>query len=500
MEDKQRRSCWMTGQAPDFPPLSGDESAEAVIVGGGLCGLLTAYELLQKGKNNLVLLEAEDICSGVSAYTTAKITSQHRLIYRNILDSLGKSYAEEYAAANQQAVARFWEIAAAEDIGCDLAACDAIVYARTEEGAKLLKKELEAARELKLPAEPASSCELPFPVKSALCFHGQARFHPLKFAYRLAEVLQQRGVRIYGHTRALRLEGLTVDTDRGKARGEAVILCTHYPFVNFPGLYFAKIIQSRSYVLALSGPSMPDAMYIDCDEDGYSVRGHQDEAGQLLLFGGCGHKSGHEQETDHYAELRQAAERYYPGAQVKYAWSAQDCMTHDKIPYIGRLRQAGDHVYIASGFNKWGMTGSMAAAGILSDLVAAQNGRYRRVFSPDRPDAAMQAGSFLKESTDTAANFVKGYLRIPEQKAEELKNGEGGIVSWRGKRAGAYRDEAGKFHVVGPVCTHMLCPLNWNQDERTWDCPCHGSRFDIDGAVLGNPAVEPLERYEIEKA
>lgn len=487
-------SCWQTEAPPEFEKLSGDMHAATVIVGGGLCGLLCAYELLERGAGDVVILEAEGVCSGTTARTTAKITSQHGLIYHRLLSGLGTQLARQYADANREAVERFRELAEKENIECGMKTCDAYLYTRDADGWKQIEDEAEAARKLGLEADVTDRCELPFTIASAVRFHGQAQFHPLRFAYRLAELLRERGVRIYGHTPALALEDRVVVTEAGRVTGENIVICTHYPFVNLKGFYFMRMVQERSYVVALKGAQPLENMYLGCAGSGYSFRSAEAGGESLLLFGDSAHKTGHKLDHEHYAELERMAKHLYPQSSAAFRWSAQDCMTNDSLPFAGHYEQLGDRVYVAAGFNKWGMTGSMAAARVVSDLIVTGKSDFMDVYSPQRKNFSMRAGKFFTEAGDTAANFVRGYFSVPGKDVSELKNEEGGIVGYGGGKIGAYRDGEGSFHCVKPVCTHLNCPLVWNGEERTWECPCHGSRFDMDGNVLNNPALHALER------
>jgi glycine/D-amino acid oxidase-like deaminating enzyme/nitrite reductase/ring-hydroxylating ferredoxin subunit len=495
MEEIHFQSCWKTVKPPEFSRLEGDCNADAVIVGGGMCGLLCAYELLRKGVRDIVILEADRILNGTTAGTTGKITSQHGLIYAALEKKMGTRAAWQYAKANEEAVSRFGQIVRAENIDCDFVPCDAYLYACTQEGAERAREEAETARRLSIDASFAKTCgELPFPIKGAVKFSGQAEFHPMKFACRLAEILRDRGVKIYEKTPAVALDDNRILTGAGYVYGKNVLLCSRYPFTNLRGFYFARIVQNRSYLAALRDAPELSGMYLDCEETGLSFRSARAGGEKFLLLGWGAHKSGHETSVPHYEKLKEEAKRLYPASSVSYLWSAQDCETNDGIPLIGRYRQFGDRVYLATGFRKWGMTESMAAAGILSDLIVSGKSEVADVFSPERADFGMRAGKFFREAADTAANFLRGYTEIPKGGVAELKNGEGKIVEFEGAKIGAYRDEEGGLHGVRPVCTHMHCPLQWNPEDHTWDCPCHGSRFDADGNILEGPAFLPLEK------
>lgn len=493
MEESGSKSLWQTEKAPEFPKFNGSGAARVVIVGGGICGLLCAYELLRGGEKDIVVLEARKICGGTTAHTTGKITALHGLFYQKLLDVFGEGAAREYAAANRDAIEEYRRIVQREGIGCDLAPCSAYTYALDEEGAKRVEAEAQAARRASLDARVVHDCELPFPIRSAVMLEDQARFHPLKFCYRLAGLLQREGVKIYEDSGAVDLEDGTVCLRDGSVHGRSVVICTHYPYVNFRGLYFARIIQRRSYVAALEGAPKLDGMYLDCADAGDSFRSQEWQGGSLILLGRFDHKSGHETGTAHYELLEQEAQRLYPGCRVKFRWSAQDCETADGLPYVGRYRQMRGNVYLATGFRKWGMTGSMAAAQRLSRMILSGEEKAP-AFSPERSDFSAQAGTIARETADTAANFLHGYFEVPPRSVSELENGRGGLAEYGGGRIGAYRDEDGGLHGVNPVCPHMGCPLKWNAEERTWDCPCHGSRFDLQGRVIEGPACRGLDR------
>lgn len=493
---EQHPSFWQLQKAPEFSPLQGDMQTNTVIVGGGICGLLCAYFLYKQGVSDLAIIEANEILSGVTAGTTAKITSQHGLIYAKLLQGMGEDAALEYAAANDNAVRLFREIAQKEGIDCDFEDCSAYVYALTDAYLPSVEDEVRAAQKLGIAATFETQTELPFPVKGAVKFPSQSYFHPLKFATAICGILSKAGCKIYTHTKATGAETGIVHTDRGNIRAEHILSCSHYPFIDKHSLLFSKVYQSRSYVAALKGAAPIRDMYIDCAEGGLSFRPQKDENGEdLLLFGAYDHKTGHEDKLLHYDDLLKEAQKLYPGSQAAYQWSAQDCMTHDAIPYIGRYHSAGENIYLATGFNKWGMTSSMVAADRLTTLVRCGNDDTHSVFSLERKDFSLQAGSFLKESMDIAGNFLV-HLTMADKQLSGIHNNEGGIVEIDGRRVGIYRDEAGKLHTVRTVCKHMGCAVKWNKDENTWDCTCHGSRYDYHGNVISGPSLLPLDTFE----
>ena len=497
-------SVWQSEKAPSAfaagaePPDSGTVY-EAIVIGAGMCGLLTAYRLLEKGMSTIAVVDAGGLAQGVTAHTTAKITSQHGLVYDRLLGGLGRDRAWQYAQANQQAVEEYTVLAG--QFPCDFVSCGAVVYTTEGKGIEAIERETEAALRLGLPAAPLRDQPLPFPVTAGVRFDGQAHFHPLKFAHALAAHLAGRGVKFLLDTPVLlpdksEAEGV-VHTASGVLHGDAVVVATHFPFMDKPGFYFARIWQERSYILAIRhhGPALTD-MYWGAGEEGWSLRPWQDG----LLVGGGSHKSGHEGRQSHFDRLAAVTGEWYPRREVAAQWSAQDCMTHDGIPYIGRYKQLdgklAKRAFVATGFNKWGMTGSMVAADILSDELTGRQNDTASLFAPDRFDPGMKAKSFFMEGADMLANYIGGYMELPNETVASLRPGEGRIIMVDGERVGAYKDTDGTVYTVNPVCTHMGCLLEWNQDECSWDCPCHGSRYDVRGHILNNPASKPLEKTD----
>ncbi len=432
-------------------PLPGDTGTAAVVIGAGLAGILTAYYLGQEGIPT-VFLEADRIGSGQTKNTTAKITSQHGLIYDRLIRTFGRRMGEQYARANEAAIREYERLIREKGIDCDFVRCPACLYSRREEDA--LRREARAASSLGIAASFESSGELPFPVAGLTRFEGQARFQPLKFLGRMAEE-----VTVYEQTRVLRVEGNRVETARGSVTAEHIIFASHYPFINVPGFYFARMYQERSYVTALQGACALEGMYLGIDRDGLSFRSQ----GDVLLMSGGSHRTGRNRQGGQYEKLRSAARSFFPGSHEVAHWSAQDCMTPDQIPYIGRFSARRPDWYILSGFGKWGMTTAMAGARILAALVSGRDCPEAEIFSPQRRLTARA----LKELAIHGAHTARGL--------------------------GKHLLPAGG-HGVTLNCPHMGCRLEWNQEEETWDCPCHGSRFDREGRLIDDPAQTDLRK------
>ncbi len=430
-------SLWeQTRKQPAFPVLEGDRSTDVLIIGGGMAGILCAYQLHCAGVPYM-LVESETICSGITKNTTAKITSQHGLIYDKLISKLGIERAKQYLAANEAALQAYRELCRHIDCGFE----EKAAYTYSPDDRSKLERELKALERLGFPAEFVDKLPLPFPVAGAVRFPQQAQFHPLQFVSGIA-----KGLHIYEHVRVRELIGTTAVTDHGRIRVRKIIVTTHFPFLNKHGSYFLKLYQHRSYVIALQNAANVDGMYLDEAQTGMSFRNHKN----LLLIGGGGHRTG--KQGGGWQELREFARRHYPQAEEQYHWATQDCMSLDGIPYIGPYSASTQDLYVATGFNKWGMTTSMVSAMLLSDLVQGKENPYKELFSPSRSILHPQLA-------------VNGFEAVVS------------LLTPTAKR-----------------CPHMGCALKWNPQEHTWDCPCHGSRFTEDGELIDNPAMGNLKK------
>ncbi|AXH51824.1 FAD-dependent oxidoreductase [Clostridium perfringens] len=460
--------------------LNKDIKTDVLVIGAGIAGILTAYMLKQKGRD-VVLIDAAEIASGNTKNTTAKITSQHDLIYSKLITEFGEEKARQYAKANELAIKKYKEIIEDKRIECDFEEKPAYVYSLNE--VDVLKEEAKVAKNLGIDAEFVQEVNLPFKIKGAVKFNNQAQFNPLKFLKGISNELV-----IYENTRALEIKENLVVTSGGNITANNIVVATHYPIMNAPGYYFMKMHQERSYVLALENTSEIDGMYIDLNKEGYSFRTYNN----LLLLGGISHRTGENEEGGSYDELRKVAKRLYPKAKEKYYWSAQDCMTIDGIPYIGRYSSETPNIYVATGFNKWGMTSSMVSAMIISDMILEKENDFSEIFSPRRFDLSLSINNIANDLIETAKNFIAQKVYIPSSEIEHIKNGHGGIIEYNGEKVGVYKNKEGKEFFVSTKCTHLGCQLSWNADELTWDCPCHGSRFDYKGRLIGSPATKDL--------
>ena len=429
------KSLWNdTVKMPEFPTLDHDISTDILIIGGGMAGILTAYLLDKKGVD-YCLVEGSKICGGTTLNTTAKITAQHGAVFSEFLSTIGKERTEMYLEANLKAAYFLKKLCI--DIDCDFCEKDNYVYSLNNR--EKLEDELWALDSIGFKAELCEELPLPFKTVGAVRFRKQAQFNPLKF---ISEI--SKNLNIYENTFVNTVKNGFAYTEKNKIKAKKIIIATHFPFINRHGSYFLKLYQHRSYVLGLENTLNLRGMYVDENMGGLSFRNY----GNLLLLGGGSHRTG--KKGGGYNELREFTKNNLPGANEVYHFAAQDCMTLDKIPYIGNYSAFCRDIYVATGFNKWGMTGSMLSALMLSEMVLERSNPYEALFSPSR--------SIFKPQL--AINAFEAFTNV---------------ITFR-----------------TPRCTHLGCALKWNSHEHTWDCACHGSRFAKDGKVIENPAKKNL--------
>jgi glycine/D-amino acid oxidase-like deaminating enzyme/nitrite reductase/ring-hydroxylating ferredoxin subunit len=497
------KSYWIDSTyETNFPSLENDLDVDIAIVGGGMVGILSAYQLHKYGLK-IAILESSRILNNTTGHTTAKITSQHDLFYSKLMSKMGEKLARQYAEANEFAIKEIKNIVESNNIDCGYSIQDAYVYTQDDAYVTQIKDEVQAASSLGIKASFVDEIPLPFKIKGAVKFENQAQFHPRKFLLALVEKMVKLGVEIYEYSRVVELDKHVMDsyiltTNNGKKiYAKKVIIASHYPFFNKPGMYFSRIYVERSYLMAIKAKEkFPGGMYISTDEQPRTFRSIDTEQGELIIVGGGNHKSGQCDDTlKIYRDILYTANELFTVEDVPYWWSAQDCTTVDEIPYIGEFNEEFKNLYIATGFKKWGMSHSMVSSILLEDLILTGKSKWQEVFDPSRKTIMQSAKDFIKENANVASNLIEGKLDKGDKELN-IKPGEAQIINIDGQRAGAYKDENGDLHVVNTTCTHMGCELNWNNAERSWDCPCHGSRFNIDGKIIEGPAVKDLSFEE----
>lgn len=489
----------------NYPKLENNLKTEVCIIGGGIAGIITAYELTKQGKR-VVIVDKDRCTMGVTANTTAKITSQHGLFYKYLIDTFGIEDAKNYLDANEDAIRYCKQIIDENNIDCDFEFQDAYVYTNDENEVSKIKEEVKCVNLLGKDAEYCMETPLPFKVLAAIKFKNQAQFNIRKYLVELLEILENKGVQIYENSKVTDVEKAEneykIITENGSIKAKYVVLTTHYPIINFPGYHFLKMYQDRSYVIAIETKSdLFNGMYITSTSPVISFRTIKDGDKRLLAVGGSDHKTGDNsvEMDENYVQLEKYIKTIYPDAIVKYKWSTQDCISLDKVPYIGEFSKLMPNVFVATGFKKWGMTTAHVAAQIIADKILDKENKYEKIFSSLRFNPLKNYKEFGNMLKQTAYSLVINKLKLPKESYEDLEAGTGGIVEYDGEKYGMYKDENGKIYAIKPYCTHLGCELSWNNIEKTWDCPCHGSRFTIEGKALNEPAVKNIEVYEIEE-
>lgn len=512
-QDRQRRK------------LTEERYADVAVVGAGMAGILTAW-LLQKEGFRVIVLEAAEAGSGQTGRTTAKITAQHGMKYYDLIQTAGLEKAKQYADANIKAIEKYEDMIREEHIECNFERLPAFLYAEKDDF--LLKREFEAEKKAGLQAVYVTESELPFSIAGGICLPDQAQFHPLKFLEHLAGKLE-----IYENTPVWNLIGGRVVTPLGSVTAKYTVIATHYPIWNFPGMYFTRMHQERSYVIGLRKTQPLHGMYLGVEEDSLSLRSY----GDILLLGGGKHRTGENPVGGQYDSLRKKALAYWQDCEEVCRWSAQDVMTVDHLPYVGKYSFWKSRCYVAAGFEKWGMTGSMAAAELLrnfmvqaeerrplwkiparkkgwdnaslteqedtkthSDKAKIKRQADRKVFDSRRRLKISAVAPWLKQTGYAVRGISSQLFKKPQTELCKIPAGHGGIALFQGKKVGAYRAEDGKTYLVSVRCPHLGCELSWNAQEKSWDCPCHGSRFDYRGNLLDCPACASLPGIMIESA
>jgi len=481
-----------------------DKNFDVLIIGAGLTGLNTAY-LLKDSGYKIGIIDGTTIGFGVSGYTTAKITVQHDVFYDYLINSFSLEEAKQYLKANEEGLKLIKKIIDENKIQCDFKEQDAFVYATNEEELNQIKQELEAYKKLGIDGYYTEDVPLPNNALAAIGIKNQAQYNPLKYLYSLVNIVNNSGsCEIYENVRALNIElhsgHIDVKTQAGLIHANKVIVTSHYPFDDSFGLYFLRLYQDKSYIIAARTKEEPfEGMYININDPIYSMRYHFSDEENLLLLGGGNHRAGEkENEEDSYNELESFLNANFKGAEIVSKWSTQDCMTYDKIPYIGLYSKSIDNLYVATGFKKWGMTHSAAAAIILRNKILNINDDFSEIFNPARITPTQSAKEFFSSIASITKAFAKRIAPVPDELLE-VEMGRGKIINYNGKKVGVYKDEKGDYFCINPVCAHLKCSLSFNEAEKTWDCPCHGSRYDIKGNILEGPTVKPLDKISINK-
>ena len=499
-------SYWVEStKQTNFPSLAKDISTDVLIIGGGITGILTAY-MLSNSNLNITIVEADKMAMGATANTTAKITSQHDLLYDYLLNSFDFETAKGYLDSNEEAIKLVSQIIEKEKINCDFSYQDSYVYTCKKSNVQKIVDEVSSVTSLGLKAEYVTECPLPFNIEAGIKFPNQAQFHPRKYLLNLLSVLETKNINLFENSKVIDIKHVNnmyeVYTNKYKITTKYLVMASHYPIKNFPGMYFIKMYQDSSYAIGVElNQDVFDGMYISCDSPSYSFRNAiQSNGKKLLIVGGSGHKTGDSSCNieDSYINLENYIKSIYPKAKIKYKWMTEDCVSLDKIPYIGEFSNFLPNMYVATGYKKWGMTTSHVAAKIISDKILNIENPYEKIYTATRLKPIKNSKEFGNMLKQSAYSLAINKLTPPIISYSELTNDSGGVVNYNGKKLGIYKDNDGKKFAVLPYCKHLGCELSWNNLEKTWDCPCHGSRYDYTGKIITEPTTENLDTIDID--
>ena len=484
-------------------PSTDKLETDVCIIGAGIFGITCAYYLSKLGYK-VIVLEKDKIGVKTTGHTTAKITSQHGLFYDYLTNSYSRKFAQDYLYANEKAIKNIKSIIDEENIKCDFEYQNNYVYSTNKEDLKSIKKEIKAVQSLGYNCEFVTKTGLPFDIQGAICFKNQAQFHPLKYLYGLCKCIINNNSDIYTNNTVYDVkrdeDHYITYSNNLQVKSKYVIVATHYPFINFPGFYFTKMYQSTSYVLAIDPKkTLFNGMYITASEPIFSFRTATYNGKKILLIGGGDHKTGKPTSyEDSYGLLEQEAKKYYPDCKVLFKWNTRDCISLDKLPYIGQYSSMMPGVYVGTGFKKWGMTTSNVAANIVVDMICGKQNEYSYLFNSTRLKPIKNIDEFKNMMVESTNSLLLNKLRSAQMDFDQIANNSGSIIEVNNEKVGIYKSHDGKIYAVKPICTHLGCLLSWNDVDKTWDCPCHGSRFNYDGKNIYDPAFKDLYVYDLE--
>lgn len=497
------KSLWIDSVNNDreFDKLDTNLESDICIIGNGMFGMTCGYYLSNLGFK--VVIVDKDNLAGTTCYTTGKITSQHGLFYNYLKKSYSEKFAKDYLQANEKAILNIKNIIEKESIDCDFEFQNNYLYTTKDEEVNLLLEEQKVLKMLDYNSIFTTNVSLPFEIKGALEFKNQAKFNPLKYILGLAKCIINKKGKIYNNTTITKIQKnsdnyILYDNNNNIIKSKKVIIATRYPFINFPGLYFSKLYQSTSYTLVIeSKKELLNNMYINISRPIFSFRTAKFQGKDVLLIVGEDCKTGHNLlNTNPYDIMGDFVSKYYPTSNILYKWSSQDSISLDKLPYIGKYSKFLPNVYVGAGFKKWGMTLSNVAANIIVDEICQKENKYSYLFSSSRFDFFKNFSETKNLFTDSAKGLIFDKFKLKDINLDRIEKNSGGIVKINGKKVGVYRDDQNNIYAINPICSHMGCILSWNNFDKTWDCPCHGSRYNYDGKNIYEPGFKDLERYE----
>ena len=494
-------SYWLDSTpTKEYPQVTNEIKTNVVIVGAGMTGILTAYLLSNYSDLDIVLVDSDKVFHGASGYTTAKITAQHHIIYNKLIHYFGEEQTKLYASANYKAVDFIEKLIRELNINCNFTRLPSFVYTQKNSFKQLLEKEANALDRIGLDCNLIESLNLPLETICGIKLDNQAQFHPTLFLSKILEQLESTKVRIFENTTIIDLKeakkcALLTSTNNYIA-AEKVIITSHYPFYDGLSFYFSRLIPKKSYIVASKlDTNIPEGMFISAENPIRSFRTTDYNNQKMLLVGGDNHFTGHGTDLiSHYESLTSFSRDVFQTSDVLYKWSTEDYGTLDGIPYVGKLNKTSTNVYVATGYNKWGMTNSVVASQLLTDTILEKENPLTDLYSPSRVSILASTKNFVTHNVDVGFQYLKSKLTFSDPE-KEVDYTEAKIVNIAGKQYGAYIDENNEVFILDITCPHMGCELKWNNADLTWDCPCHGSRFNYKGEVITGPAHSPLSQY-----
>ncbi|MFP7477507.1 FAD-dependent oxidoreductase [Terribacillus saccharophilus] len=477
---------------PTYSALEKDLDTDVLVIGAGIAGITTAYELTKRGRS-VVLIEGREIISGTTGYTTSKLTAQHDIIYQGLIERYGEETAKKYFQANLRAINYVKDTAAEHGIDCEFEEQEAYIYTQLDEGVETIEKEVEAYRKLQIDGYLADTMPLDIPIKAAAVMRQQAQFHPVKYLVGLLKEIELRGGSIYEQTLAVSFDTESrpvVQTENGHTiTANHVVSATHFP-VQVENQYFSSNMNPKnSYGIAIkSKKPYPDGMYISLESPKRSIRSLRKGDDHYVLVGGESHVTGDGSSIlDRYERIYQFAEEQFGVEELYEHWSSHDLLTTDQLPFVGKVSDDAPGIFTATGFGKWGLSNGVAAASLLADLIEGKDNEFADVFKIGREMEEAEAVSIGEDDVNRISNEAV-------LKPDDLPIGKGAILEKKGQTMAYYRDEQGELHEMSASCTHNGCPVSWNDADHTWDCSCHGSRFTAVGEVVEGPALRALDR------
>lgn len=481
----------------EFEEIKQDKEASVCIIGGGITGISTAYYLSKYKK--VIVLEKDRLFSKTSGKNTGKVTSQHGLFYDYLINSQSEDFAKKYLEANENAINNIENIIKEENINCDFERENAYVFTNKKDELEKIKNEVYAVNKLEENlCTYKQSLELPFKTLGAIEFKNQAKIHPIKYGYGLVKSILKNNGEIFENSQVTNItkkeNRYEVEVNGNKVITDYIVIATRYPNMSFPGYYFLKMYQSTSFAMVFDCKSkLINGMYISAEVPTMSFRTIKEKDKTLLLVVGYDYKTGSENVENGYVKIEEFVKNIYPEAQVLYKWTAEDCISLDKIPYIGEFSNIMENIYVATGFNKWGLTTSNIAAQIISDKILEKENKYEEIFKSTRMEPIKNIDEVKNMLGQAGKSIVLSRFEIPEEQLKDIKNGEGKIVNINDTKVGIYKTDNGEIYKVKPICTHLGCELHFNNIEKVWECPCHGSKFNYKGESIEVPSNKDLE-------